>query len=180
MLAATIRVCKNHKPSPGARTAYVSTANGPSARKTGCELGMMEGTKPGDAQTWLTTVSRLKGDSHRTSDNHTAQMNYHPLPHLPRLVIAKIMVLPPLVMMNATTIVGLNAQGPLPLLGITTPPYRPVVRELTVTAIVDDCQHGLAAPTAILVNEAMGRLRSDHPCHHAGVHSSTGCRMRIA
>lgn len=170
-------VYQNPIPNLIARSAFVSTGNGHFARKAGSGLGTAAVTRVESTRMQLTIISLSKGDSLRTNDNHIARTNYRPHHPLLKSAIVKTMDPALLVMIAATTVVALNVQGPLPLLGITTPPNTLVVRERTVTvATVDVYQRVLAVLTATLVNEVTGKRRSDLACHHVGVRFSIDSR----
>jgi len=166
----------HQNPNPTAQNACVSTANERFVRKTGSDLEVMVVTRGGAARPQLPTTFLSKGGSPRTSNTRIARTNCHPLHLLPKPATAEIMIILPLAMVTAATVVAPSVRGPPPLPGTTAFPNNSAAHERTMTGSrVDAYQHVLAVLTATLAGGGMGKRRSDLPCHHAGGLSLTGC-----
>jgi len=167
---------QNPNPTPTAQNACVSTANERFVKKTDSGLEVMVVTRGGAARPLLPTMFPSKGGSHRTSNTRIAPTTCHPLHLLPKPVTAEIMIILPLAMVTATTVVAPSVRGPPPLPGTAAFPNSSAARERTTTgSTMDAYLHVLAVLTATLVGGSMGKWRSDLPSHHAVGLSLTDC-----
>lgn len=168
---------QNPNLTPTAQNACALTANECFVRKTGSELEVRVVTRGDSARPQLPTTFPSKGDSPRTNSTRIARTNYHLLHLLLKPATAEIMIIIlPLAMATATTVVGPSVRGLPPLPDTTAFPNSSAAHELTTTGSTADAyQHVLAVLTVTLVSGGMGKRRSDPPCHHVGGLSLTGC-----